>query len=155
MPKSARDATQESFIEEIFPERPVGEPVASPPAPPSSDEAPNEAPKGRQDEGGRSQAPTGAGQQLSLPLEGSRGAESRPAAPQKGVRRGVRGFVPVTHDPDVARSYSDNASMDQAIAQGLAQVLAAMPPEELAALRAKVARAAGKERRGGARKLSD
>jgi hypothetical protein len=151
MPKSARDAKQDSFIEEIFTERPEGEPVASPPAPPSSEQPARD----RKVEAGRSHAAPGSGQQLSLPLEGGRGTASRAGGAQKGGRKGARGFVPVTHDPDVARSYSDNASMDQAIAQGLAQVLAAMPPEELAALRAKVARAAGKERRGGARKLSD
>jgi hypothetical protein len=151
MPKSARDARQESFIEEIFSEQPVGEPVASPPAPPASEPEP----KGRKGEVERAEAATGTGQQLELPLESGRRAEPHQApSPQRSERRGGRGFVPVTHDPDVARSYSDNASMDQAIAQGLAQVLASMPPEELAALRARVSRA-GRERRGGARKGTD
>jgi hypothetical protein len=149
MPKSARDSRQASFIEEIFSEQPVREPVASPPAPPVS----GPVRKGRKGEE-RLEAATGAGQQLSLPLEAGRRGEPQAAGPQKAERKGARGFVPVTHDPDVARSYSDNASMDQAIAQGLAQVLSSMPPEDLAALRAKVARAAGRDRRGGSRRGS-
>ncbi len=66
-----------------------------------------------------------------------------PAAPAKEKRRRSRskGFVPVTRDPDVARSYSDNVALDYAIARGLAQALTSLPPEELAALKAKVARA--------------
>jgi hypothetical protein len=47
----------------------------------------------------------------------------------------------VTRDPDVARSYSDNVALDYAVARGLAQALSSLPPEELAALRAKVAQA--------------
>jgi len=77
--------------------------------------------------------------QLPLPLEPEEPCP--PAAQRKRGRKGSRGFVPVTRDPDVARSYSDNVALDYAVARGLAQALQALPPEELAALRAKVARA--------------
>ena len=46
----------------------------------------------------------------------------------------------MTRDPDVARSYSDNVALDYAVARGLAQALTSLPPEELAALKARVAR---------------
>ncbi len=69
--------------------------------------------------------------------------EPQPPVPAREKRqRRSKGFVPVTRDPDVARSYSDNVALDYAIARGLAQALTSLPPEELAALRAKVARAA-------------
>ena len=50
-----------------------------------------------------------------------------------------RGFVRVTRDPDVARSYSDNIALGYAVAQGLARALATISPQDLADLRAKVA----------------
>jgi len=103
---------------------------------------------------GRSAASANAGEteQLRLPLEEAQplppptGSEavSAPSPPKKRRRRS-QGFVPVTRDPEVARSYSDSAAMDSAIAQGLAQVLTRLPPEELAALRARVAKA-GRQR---------
>ncbi len=49
-----------------------------------------------------------------------------------------RGFVRVTRDPDVARSYSDNIALGYAVAQGLARALATLSPQDLADLRAKV-----------------
>ncbi len=80
------------------------------------------------------------GAQLPLPLDLE--PETLPTIPQKTRRKGSsQGFVPVTRDPDVARSYSDNVALDYAVAKGLAQALSSLPPEELAALRAKVARA--------------
>lgn len=86
----------------------------------------------------------GGESQLPLPLDTEKEEESPPAPPVKPKRRrkGSRGFVRVTRDPDVAQSYSDNIALDYAIAQGLAHAIAALPPEELAALRDKVARAA-------------
>ena len=81
-------------------------------------------------------------EQLPLPLDEQ--LERPISAPQRQTsrRKGGKGFVPVTRDPDVARSYSENAALDNAIAQGLSQALATLPPEELAALRQKVAKAA-------------
>lgn len=83
------------------------------------------------------------GAQLPLPLEmdAEVAPDSLPAR-EKPRPRKSKGFVPVTRDPDVARSYSDNVAFDYAIARGLAQALGSLPPEELAALRAKVAKAA-------------
>jgi len=94
------------------------------------------------------------GTQLPLPLDlemEPRPDEPRPLA--RGRRSRSKGFVPVTRDPDVARSYSDNAALDQAIARGLAQALSGLPPEELAALKAKLARAPRAGRRQPARDL--
>ncbi|MHB0869462.1 MAG: hypothetical protein ACYC66_05095 [Chloroflexota bacterium] len=83
------------------------------------------------------------GAQLPLPLEmDTAPAPDPPPAREKRRPRKSKGFVPVTRDPDVARSYSDNVAFDYAIARGLAQALGNLPPEELAALRAKVAQAA-------------
>lgn len=81
-------------------------------------------------------------EQLPLPLDVKSDPTPAPLSAKKRPRRKTRGFVPVTRDPDVAQSYSDNAALDNAIAQGLAQLLVGLPPEELAALRARVARAA-------------
>ncbi len=88
------------------------------------------------------------GAQLFLPLvmDPEPEAEPLPAGGTpptrtKAQRPRTKGFVPVTRDPDVARSYSDNVALDYAIARGLAQALTSLPPEELAALKAKVARA--------------
>lgn len=84
--------------------------------------------------------------QLPLPFESDadagRGAVpgEKPPAKKKRRRPGGRGFPRVTRDPEVAKSYSDNVALDYAIARGLAQVLADLPPEELAALRSKIAR---------------
>lgn len=147
MSESAGNSKQNSFIDDIFSKRPDEEPVASPPAPPSSRQG-NEHGRGGDDAG------TVEGQQLALPLETGQDARTRQNHHGRGGRKPPRGFVPVTHDPDVARSYSDNASMDQAIAHGLAQVIAAMSPEELAALKAKVARAAARDGRDGTSKGS-
>jgi hypothetical protein len=80
------------------------------------------------------------GAQLPLPLDLE--PETLPTIPPKTRRKGgSQGFVPVTRDPDVAKSYSDNVALDYAVAKGLAQALSSLPPEELAALRAKVAQA--------------
>jgi len=80
------------------------------------------------------------GAQLPLPLDLE--PETLPTIlPKRKRRGGSQGFVPVTRDPDVARSYSDNVALDYAVARGLAQALSSLPPEELAALRAKVAQA--------------
>ncbi len=86
------------------------------------------------------------GAQLPLPFEMEQEAEpvaasGDPASRAKPQRSRAKGFVPVTRDPDVARSYSDNVALDYAIARGLAQALTSLPPEELAALKAKVAKA--------------
>ena len=85
--------------------------------------------------------------QLPLPFEsdadaraGAGPAEKPPAKKKKRRRPGGQGFPRVTRDPGVAKSYSDNVALDYAIARGLAQVLADLPPEELAALRSKIAR---------------
>lgn len=93
----------------------------------------------------RSDAGELGGNQLPLPLDEEVGAT--PEAPKalktrKPQRKAGSGFVRVTRDPDVARSYSDNVALDYAIAQGLAEALTSLPPEDLAALRAKVAKAA-------------
>ena len=79
--------------------------------------------------------------QLPLPLQ-AEPEEEQPAATKKQRRKRRGGFVPVTRDPDVAQSYSDNVTLDYAVARGLAQALQSLPPEELAALKAKVAKAA-------------
>lgn len=79
--------------------------------------------------------------QLPLPLSLEQDTPHPPSTNGKGRKRS-KGFVPVTRDPDVARSYSDNVAYDYAVARGLAQALQSLPPEELAALRAKVAKAA-------------
>ncbi len=81
--------------------------------------------------------------QLSLPLVDGPPAEEEPGR-NEPARRGKSGFKRVTRDADVARSYSDNVALGYAVARGLAQVLAAMAPSELAALRARVAQAAGR-----------
>ncbi len=91
------------------------------------------------------EVPVAGESQLALPLVAESEAQPAPLPPAprgKRRRKGSRGFVPVTHDPDVARSYSDNVALDYAIARGLAQALGSLPPEELASLRAKVAKAA-------------
>ena len=83
--------------------------------------------------------------QLPLPLDEEVGARPEPPAALKAgkpQRKTGSGFVRVTRDPDVARSYSDNVALDYAIARGLAEALTTLPPEDLAALRAKVAQAA-------------
>lgn len=79
--------------------------------------------------------------QLSLPLQ-FEPEENPPPVTKRRRRKGAGGFVPVTRDPDVAQSYSDNVALDYAVARGLAQALQSLPPEELAALRARVAKAA-------------
>jgi len=84
--------------------------------------------------------------QLALPLDldPEKKPKREPAAKR---RKGSKGFVPVTRDPEVAQSYSDNVALDYAVAKGLAQALQALPPEELAALRAKVLKAAQQKSR--------
>src|SRR5512133_216304 len=86
--------------------------------------------------------------QLSLPLEDEQAEQTGEEAPaqSKPVRRPKQGFMRVLRDSEVARSYSDNVALGYAVAKGLAQVLAAMAPADLAALRARVAQSA--ERRG-------
>lgn len=79
--------------------------------------------------------------QLPLPLS-LEPEKVQPRAKSSKRRKGSGGFVPVTRDPDVAQSYSDNVALDYAVARGLAQALQSLPPEELAALRARVAKAA-------------
>jgi len=84
--------------------------------------------------------------QLELPLDLE--SEKKPKRePATKKRKGSKGFVPVTRDPEVAQSYSDNVALDYAVARGLAQALQALPPEELAALRAKVLKAAQQKAR--------
>ncbi|MGI5837092.1 MAG: hypothetical protein ACOX87_11500 [Chloroflexota bacterium] len=80
--------------------------------------------------------------QLPLPLQFEPEANSPPVVKKRRRKKGAGGFVPVTRDPDVAQSYSDNVALDYDVAKGLAQALQSLPPEELAALRAKVAKAA-------------
>ena len=145
MAKSGRKSKQGDFIDRLFSERSTEESVALPPTP-----SPFPG-----DEGGRGAArasrETGVTgeDQLVLPMETAHEPHGdTPAQHTRERRKGTRGFVPVMHDPDVARSYSDNIAMDHATARGLAQVLATMTPEELAALRAKVARAAEEGRNG-------
>lgn len=79
--------------------------------------------------------------QLPLPLN-FEAEKTQPQAKGNKRRKGSKGFVPVTRDPDVAQSYSDNVALDYAVARGLAQALQSLPPEELAALRTRVAKAA-------------
>ena len=63
---------------------------------------------------------------------------SAPTAENPVRSASPRGFVRVTRDPDVARSYSDNIALGYAVAQGLARALATLSPRDLADLRAKV-----------------
>ncbi|HEX9014713.1 MAG TPA: hypothetical protein VF960_01785 [Chloroflexota bacterium] len=87
--------------------------------------------------------------QLALPLEEKAEVEAAAEEPQEGAEqphRGKKGFTRVTRDADVARSYSDNVALGYAVARGLAQVLSSMPPEELAALKARVAQGAKRAR---------
>lgn len=102
----------------------------------------------------RSDAGELGGNQLPLPLDEEVGA--KPEAPaalktSKPKRKTGSGFVRVTRDPDVARSYSDNVAFDYAIARGLAEALSSLPPEDLAALRAKVAQATRQRGKAAAR----
>lgn len=146
MSQAAERVEQKSFISDeadvVQPpagsvEAPPSGPVVAPPALLHMPPSPAEEAAGRPGlEGARLESA-----QLPLPL----GEDSEPQpepAKEKRRRQGSRGFVPVTRDPEVARSYSDNVALDYAIARGLAQALGSLPPEELAALRAKVAKAA-------------
>ncbi len=149
-PETARNG---GFDPEAAAEETAEGPVATPPALVYSADHPGKRRAGRNRRG------PAAEQQLPLPLdlepepqraEAVQPAEKVPPA-EKPKRRGRRspGFLPVTRDPDVARSYSDNVALDHAIAEGLARALSSLPPEELAALRAKVARAAREGSEGG------
>ncbi len=145
MAETPERVEQESFIgDDGSLAQPAQGPEVSPPAPLHT------STRGKRGEtSGRpgSPRPTGDGEQLPLPLAQEPESSTAPPAGKKRRRRKAPGFVPVTRDPDVARSYSDSAALDSAIAQGLAQVLTRLPPEELAALRAKVAQAARKNGR--------
>ena len=141
MPEAVEKAEQASLLpDEVSSAQRSAGPVESPPA--LFDTGPilrasDEAPVARPERGGSQPS------QLPLPLYETLEPEPEPLvrAKEKPQRRsGKKGFVPVTRDPDVARSYSDNVALDYAIARGLAQALTSLPPEELAALRAKVAR---------------
>ena len=142
---------QTSFISD---ESPINEPSRGPAALPPALRHSSANPEERTTTKEGVRAADAGGEQLSLPLGMEQ--EARPAAPakQRSRRRGHSGFVPVTRDPDVARSYSDNVALDYAIARGLSQVLTTLPPEELAALRAKVAQAARENSKGSSRKHS-
>lgn len=134
MSQAEEKAEQRDFIVDEVPlAQSAAGPVAPPPAFPADD-----APSPR-DSARRAEA---QGTQLPLPLDVDPEPAAEPAhVAEKRRSRRSKGFVPVTRDPDVARSYSDNVALDYAIARGLAQALGSLPPEELAALRAKVAKA--------------
>jgi len=90
----------------------------------------------------------GTEKQLPLPLEAEPVAGEAPARSTPATaRRAKPGFLRVTRDAEVARSYSDNVALGYAVARGLAEVLARMEPGELAALKARVAQAAGQVRK--------
>ncbi len=137
MSQPAEREVQQSFIDnEAATAEFASGPVESPPAL-LSPGSPAPEPHGRKPD---LRVVESGATQLSLPLEMDPEQPPAPVPPEKR-RRGRRGFVPVTRDPEVARSYSDNVALDYAIAQGLAKALSSLPPEELAALRAKVAQA--------------
>jgi len=139
MLQAARKGKQRSALpDQAAPAQPSAEP-ADPPAAllPRGPGLTHEEPSPALEGAGAKEA------QLALPLEID--APPPPDAPPLAERRKPRrsrskGFVPVTRDPDVARSYSDNVALDYAVARGLAQALTSLPPEELAALKARVAR---------------
>ncbi len=140
MSQAAEKVEQRSFIDDGVPlAQSSAGPVESPPA--LFDTSPI---RGGGEAGRPEPEAEGAGAaQLPLPLGmDPEPPEAAPAIEGKPHRRRSKGFVPVTRDPDVARSYSDNIALDYAVARGLAQALGSLPPEELAALRAKVAKAA-------------
>lgn len=140
MPQAAEKAKQRNLLpDQAASAQPSAGPVESPPA--LIDSRPASSQGGAAERASPKVAGL-QGAQLPLPLDPEPEA-GPPAAPAKEKRRRSRskGFVPVTRDPDVARSYSDNVALDYAIARGLAQALTSLPPEELAALKAKVARA--------------
>lgn len=141
MPEMVEKVEQGTFItDEVSPAPASAGPVGSPPALLNSGSASS---PGMAGERASPEAARGQGAQLPLPLDMDSEREPQPPVPAREKRqRRSKGFVPVTRDPDVARSYSDNVALDYAIARGLAQALTSLPPEELAALRAKVARAA-------------
>ncbi len=144
MSRAEETASQTSFIGDGGPDvEPSEGPVASPPAPSDSSGS------SRRRASARAGPPAGKADatQLSLPLDPEPSPHPGHPAQEKKPRKRRRGFVRVTEDPDVARAYSDHADLGNAIAQGLAQALASLPPEELAALRARVAQGARKSER--------
>ncbi len=129
--------------EELSVAKPSVGPARNPPAPSDS--------KTSQLQGNAEEAGADRPSQLPLPLyeNPDPGPDPRASKDEKPRRsRGKKGFVPVTRDPDVARSYSDNAALDYAMARGLAHALTSLPPEEMALLKAKVARSPRKGEKG-------